>query len=63
MAAIMKTKQTRGGKRPLSGRKKAPYKTTTVSFRVIVEFADGVKETVKNYVAERLKQVNENKQT
>lgn len=56
-------KQTRGGKRPLSGRKKADYKTTTISFRVRVEFADGVKGTVKNYVAERLKQVNENEKT
>ena len=56
-------KKQRGGKRPLSGRKKAPYKTTTVSFRVRVEFADGVKETVKKYVAERLKQLNENEKT
>jgi len=56
----MNNKKQRGGKRPFSGRKKATYKTTTVSFRVRVEFADGVKELVKNYVMERLKEIDKN---
>lgn len=47
-------KETRGGKRPLSGRKKAPYQTVTISFRVRVEFVDGIKKMVKDYVSERL---------
>jgi hypothetical protein len=47
-------KETRGGKRPLSGRKKAPYETKTIAFRVRVEFAEEIKKIVKDYVAERL---------
>jgi hypothetical protein len=47
-------KETRGGKRPLSGRKKANYETKTIAFRVRVEFAEEIKKIVKDYVAERL---------
>jgi hypothetical protein len=39
------TKQ--GGKRKGSGRKPAPYKTKTVSFRIRVEWEEEIKETVK----------------
>jgi len=42
-------KQSRGGKRPFSGRKKADYKTTTISFRVRVEWADEIKALVKEF--------------
>jgi hypothetical protein len=52
---MKKKKEARGGKRPFSGRKKAPYLTTTVSFRVRLEFVEDVKKLVKDYVAERLK--------
>jgi hypothetical protein len=48
-------KQSRGGKRPLSGRKKADYETKTISFRVRVEFAEPIKQMVKDYVSARLK--------
>jgi len=44
-----------GGKRVGSGRKKADYKTKTISFRVRVEFAEPIKKMVKDYVSERLK--------
>ena len=39
------TKQ--GGKRKGSGRKLAPYKTKTVSFRIRVEWEEEIKKTVK----------------
>lgn len=48
-------KETRGGKRPLSGRKKAEYETKTIAFRVRIEFVDDIKKMVKDYVSERLK--------
>jgi hypothetical protein len=48
-------KQSRGGKRPFSGRKKADYQTTTISFRVRVEWADEIKQMVKDKVAENKK--------
>jgi hypothetical protein len=48
-------KETRGGKRPLSGRKKADYETKTISFRVRVEFVEPIKKMVKDYVSECLK--------
>ena len=44
-----------GGKRVGSGRKKADYKTKTISFRVRLEFAEPIKKMVKDYVLERLK--------
>lgn len=52
---LKKKKETRGGKRPLSGRKKAPYETKTIAFRVRVEFVEPIKKMVKDYVSERLK--------
>jgi len=42
-----KKKDTRGGKRPFSGRKKADYETKTIAFRVKVEHVDKIKESVK----------------
>ena len=45
MGGIMKSKkETRGGKRPLSGRKKADYETKTIAFRVRVEFVEPIKK-------------------
>ncbi len=52
---MTKPKQSRGGKRPFSGRKKADYKTTTISFRVRVEWADEIKQMVKDKVSENKK--------
>lgn len=49
-----KKKETRGGKRPFSGRKKADYETKTIAFRVRVEFVEPIKQLVKDYVLERL---------
>lgn len=46
--------EKRGGKRPLSGRKKANYETKTIAFRVRVEFVEPIKKMVKDYVSERL---------
>jgi len=48
-------KETRGGKRPFSGRKKVDYETKTIAFRVRVEFVEPIKKMVKDYVSERLK--------
>jgi len=45
-----KKKETRGGKRPFSGRKKADYETTTIAFRVRVDFSEPIKKMVKDYV-------------
>jgi hypothetical protein len=47
-----KKKETRGGKRSFSGRKPAPYKTTTISFRVREEWAKQLTELVKGKVAD-----------
>jgi len=44
-----------GGARPNSGRKKAPYKTKTVSFRVRLEQVEPVKNIVKQYISENKK--------
>jgi len=49
-----KKKETRGGKRPFSGRKKADYKTKAIAFRVRVEFVEGIKKMVKDYVSQHL---------
>jgi len=49
-----KKKETRGGKRPFSGRKKASYETKTIAFRVRLEFVEPIKKMVKDYVSERL---------
>ena len=51
---MKKKKETRGGKRPLSGRKKADYETKTIAFRVRVEFVEQIKEIVKDYVSKHL---------
>lgn len=51
---MKKKKETRGGKRHLSGRKKAEYETKTIAFRVRVEFVEPIKKIVKDYVSERL---------
>jgi hypothetical protein len=48
-------KNTKGGKRIGSGRKKANYETKTIAFRVRVEFVEPIKKMVKDYVSERLK--------
>lgn len=49
---MKKKKENRGGKRAASGRKKADYKTKTISFRVRVELMERVKKLVKDAVAE-----------
>jgi hypothetical protein len=46
-----KIKSNRGGKRPLSGRKKADYKTKTIAFRVREEYVDEIKKMVKDFIA------------
>ena len=48
-------KNTKGGKRVGSDRKKADYETKTIAFRVRVEFVEPIKKMVKDYVSERLK--------
>jgi hypothetical protein len=49
---MKKKKETRGGKRPFSGRKKADYETKTIAFRVRVEWVEGIKQIVKEKVKE-----------
>jgi len=44
-------KHTSGGKRNGAGRKPAPYQTTTIAFRVRVEWAEEIKAVVKDKVA------------
>jgi hypothetical protein len=58
---MKKKKETRGGKRPLSGRKKAPYETKTIAFRVRVEWVEVIKLTVKSKIAELVKLVEDSK--
>ena len=48
-------KNTKGGKRVGSGRKKADYETKTIAFRVRVKFVEPIKKMVRDYVSERLK--------
>ena len=48
-------KNTKGGKRIGSGRKKADYETKTIAFRVRVEFVEPIKKMVKDYISDRLK--------
>jgi len=45
----MNEKKNHGGKRENAGRKKQPYKTITIAFRVRVEHAEAIKEIVKQY--------------
>jgi len=47
-------KNTKGGKRVGSGRKKVDYETKTIAFRVRVEFVEPIKKLVKDYVLDRL---------
>jgi len=42
--------KTRGGKRQNSGRKKAPYTTQTIAFRVRTEWVEEIKKTVKDAI-------------
>lgn len=51
-------KLNKGGKRKGAGRKPAPYKTKTVSFRVREEWESEIKETVKAKILELQKQTN-----
>ena len=46
----IKKKETRGGKRPFSGRKKAEYETKIITFRVRLEFVEPIKKMVKDYI-------------
>jgi len=39
--------QNKGGKRTGAGRKPAPYKTKTIAFRVRVEWAEHIRNVVK----------------
>jgi hypothetical protein len=55
---MLKKKETRGGKRAASGRKKADYETKTIAFRVRVEFVERVKKLVKDAVAEWLQNIS-----
>ena len=43
-------KETRGGKRIGAGRKPAPYQTKTISFRVRVDLADDLKNSIKQFI-------------
>ena len=45
---MKKKKETRGCKRPLSGRKKADYETKTIAFRVRVQFVEPIKKMMNN---------------
>ena len=47
----------RGGKRKNAGRKKADYKTKTISFRIRVELAEPIKNIVKDYVLQHTKTI------
>ena len=44
------TQEKRGGKREGAGRKKSPYETETIAFRVRAEFADEIRKFVKKYI-------------
>jgi hypothetical protein len=46
----------RGGKRQNSGRKKAPYTTQTIAFRVRTEWVEEIKKTVKDAILIKKKQ-------
>jgi len=50
----MKTEK-RGGKRLNAGRKKAPYQTKTISFRVRIELVDEIKRLVKEFLNGKVK--------
>ena len=46
-------KETRGGKRPNSGRNKLEYETKSVSFRVRLEFIEPIKKMVKDFIKKK----------
>ena len=48
----------RGGKRKGAGRKPAPYKTKTLSFRIRVEWENEIKEIVKAKILALTKNCN-----
>lgn len=52
----MKKKSNHGGKRPNAGRKPSPYKTTTVSVRVRIEWV----EVIKKAIAEKISELKSN---
>jgi hypothetical protein len=54
-----KKKETRGGKRPFSGRKKADYETKTIAFRVRVEWVEAINQIVKKKVVELKNTLNQ----
>lgn len=43
-------KPTKGGKRKGAGRKPALFKTKTISFRVRVDLADELKNSIKQFI-------------
>lgn len=51
----MKKKSNHGGKRPNAGRKPSTYKTTTVSCRIRVEWAD----EMRKFIAEKKRELEE----
>ena len=48
-------KETRGGKRTGAGRKPAPYQTKTISFRVRVDLADDLRNSIKQFIKQYTK--------
>jgi hypothetical protein len=44
--------KNKGGKRAGAGRKKAPYETKTIAFRVRIEWVEEIKLMVKNKIKE-----------
>jgi hypothetical protein len=44
--------KTKGGKRKGAGRKLAPYKTTTIAFRVRIEWVSELKNLINNRIKE-----------
>jgi hypothetical protein len=56
---MKKKKETRGGKRPLSGRKKADYETKTIAFRVRAEWVEAIKQIIKEKVKELKNTLNQ----
>jgi hypothetical protein len=53
------TKSNKGGKRNNSGRKKAPYETKTIAFRVRLEWVEAINQIVKKKVVELKNTLNQ----
>lgn len=51
---------SRGGKRKGAGRKPAPYKTKTISFRIKIEWENEIKQMVKDKILQLSKNYNKN---